>query len=345
MKDIHIGKMQLLILHYIGNKGLGDGVRFSSATTDFEQVEKHFESLIRKNFRFEEIYRFDFAVSLELNPVYQFIRSIFNDNNSFVEQSRNCSRLLYENSNHPKIKGGELHVAYYTDFIVDGVKVDAIGLFKSENKEAFIKLRTSKQGFDLESDEGMSINKLDKGCLIFNMNMADGYLVALVDNWNRGEDAKYWKEDFFGLVSIRNEFSQTKEVLDMTRQFVQKYVSEELGSSTTDRIDLLNRSLNYFKSHENFVKSEFETEVLQQSAIIQSFQDFDSTYRENKELEMSENFEISPLAVKRQAKVFKSILKLDKNFHVYIHGDRELIEHGVERDGRKFYKLYYDHES
>ena len=38
------------------------------------------------------------------------------------------------------------------------------------------------------------------------------------------------------------------------------------------------------------------------------------------------------------------LIKLDKNFHIYIHGDRQLIEQGVEKDGRKFYKIYYDEE-
>ena len=55
-------------------------------------------------------------------------------------------------------------------------------------------------------------------------------------------------------------------------------------------------------------------------------------------------FAISPHAVKKQARVFKSVLKLDKNFHIYIHGDRSLIERGTEKDGRKFYKIYYREE-
>jgi hypothetical protein len=60
---------------------------------------------------------------------------------------------------------------------------------------------------------------------------------------------------------------------------------------------------------------------------------------------MNESFDISPQAVKKQARIFKSVLKLDKNFHIYIHGDRELIEQGVEKDGRKFYKIYFTEES
>ncbi|MBK9193468.1 MAG: hypothetical protein IPO17_00460 [Flavobacteriales bacterium] len=62
-------------------------------------------------------------------------------------------------------------------------------------------------------------------------------------------------------------------------------------------------------------------------------------------MELADNFEISAHAVKRQARIFKSVLKLDKNFHIYIHGDRNRIEQGVDEQGRKFYKIYYDKES
>ncbi len=42
----------------------------------------------------------------------------------------------------------------------------------------------------------------------------------------------------------------------------------------------------------------------------------------------------------------RSVLKLDKNFHIYIHGDRELIERGYDEEkGKSFYKVYFEEES
>ena len=41
---------------------------------------------------------------------------------------------------------------------------------------------------------------------------------------------------------------------------------------------------------------------------------------------------------------YKSIIKLDKNFHIYVHGDRSKIEHGEDDKGR-FYKLYFNAEN
>jgi hypothetical protein len=345
MQNTSIGKMDKLIVHFVGNKNSGDGVRFSSAQTDFEKVEEHFSMLVNNSFNFEELYSFHFLPKIELNPVYQFVKSIFEDKSSFVEQSQNSARILYDKSNHPKIKGGELQVAYFVGCVINDKTVDAIGFFKSENKETFLKVLTSKVGIDLETEKGIAVRKLDKGCLIFNTKVKDGYLVLVVDNTNRGEEAQYWKDEFLGVQIVANEFHQTNEFLGIAKNFVTKQFSEDFEVSKADQIDLLNRSVEYFQTHESFDKKEFEKEVFQDAGIIKSFRNFDNNYRQENEIELTDNFDISPQAVKKQAKVFKSVLKLDKNFHIYIHGNRELIEQGVEKDGRKYYKIYYQDES
>jgi hypothetical protein len=103
--------------------------------------------------------------------------------------------------------------------------------------------------------------------------------------------------------------------------------------------------VQYFKSNESFNKNDFENEIFQDEEVKKSFQKYDSSFREANDSNLMDNFNISQQAVKKQARVFKSVLKLDKNFHVYIHGDRELIEQGIEEDGRKYYKLYFREES
>ena len=85
--------------------------------------------------------------------------------------------------------------------------------------------------------------------------------------------------------------------------------------------------------------------MLHHEALIESFQNYNEKYAKENEIELVDGFDISAQAVKKQARVFKSVLKLDKNFHVYIHGNRELIEQGVDADGRKYYKLYFENEA
>jgi hypothetical protein len=90
---------------------------------------------------------------------------------------------------------------------------------------------------------------------------------------------------------------------------------------------------------------DFSRSVIQDPQVIESFKGYKKQYEDEHELEFNESFDISDAAVKKQNRVFKSVLKLDKNFHIYIHGKRELIEKGVEADGRKYYKIYFNEEN
>jgi hypothetical protein len=90
--------------------------------------------------------------------------------------------------------------------------------------------------------------------------------------------------------------------------------------------------------------AEFAHEVIGQPEVIDSFNQYKSAYVQEHDLEIVDNFTISDSAVKKQARVLKSVIKLDKNFHIYVHGNRELIEQGSDNKG-KFYKIYYKEEN
>lgn len=345
MQNITLGEINKFIVHYIGNKNNGDGVRFSDILTDFDKIEEHIKQLANNSFKFDELYCFFFLPNLGLNPVYQFVSSIFKHKESFIEQSQNAGRYLYDKSTHPQIKSGELCVIYFNDCKINDEIVDCIGIFKSENKDTVLKVNNKENGFELTDEKGINTNKLDKGCLIFNTGKENGFLISVVDNTNRSSEAQYWKDDFLGIQPIKNDFHQTNQFLGITKQFITKQFPADFETNKADQIDFLNRSVDYFKKHDSFDKQEFENEVLQDENIIKSFKKFDTAYRQDNQIEIGDDFSISAQAVKKQERAFKSVLKLDKNFHIYIHGDRQLIEQGTDTDGRKFYKIYYKDES
>ena len=181
-------------------------------------------------------------------------------------------------------------------------------------------------------------------CLIFNTRKENGFLISVVDNTNKSSEAQYWKDDFLGIKTIKNDFHQTNEFLGIAKQFVTKQLDENFEVSKADKIDYLNRSVDYFKNSETFNKQEFEKQVFGDENLIESFQKFNQTYRQENEVELADNFKISSQAVEKQSRIFKSVLKLDRNFDIYIHGDKNLIEKGTEKDGRKYYKIYYQEE-
>lgn len=339
-------EIQNLITHRVGNKLRDEKNFLSSEPTVVEDDTKDF---LLKYFllpvKTEEFFSFTHSVKLELNDVFDVAKSIFSNSKQFVENSQSIAKLLYEQSLHPKIKEGELNVVLFSNVILDDEVVNAIGIFKSETDTPFLQMNKQSSKFSIKHEYGFEIKGMDKGCIIFNTDQENGYKVLIVDNTNKSAEAQYWKDDFLKVKPIANEFHQTNQFLGITKNFVTKQLDEEFEITKADKIDLLNRSVEYFKTHDNFDKKEFEKEVLQDTGIIKSFRNFDDNYRQENDIELSDNFEISTQAVKKQARVFKSVLKLDKNFHIYIHGNRELIEQGIDKDGRKYYKIYYETET
>jgi hypothetical protein len=339
-------EIQNLITHHVGNKLRDEKFFLSNEQTN---VEGDTKKILLKYFllpvKAEEFFCFTHSVKLDLNDVFSVVKSIFSNPKIFIQNSQNIAKLLYEQSLHPKIKSGELNIALFSNVVLDDEIVNAIGIFKSETDTPFLQMKKQQSKFNIKHDYGFEIKGMDKGCIIFNTDRENGYKVLIVDNINKSMEAQYWKDDFLKVKPIANEFYQTNQFLGITKQFVTKRFDEEVEMTKADKIDLLNRSVEYFKQHDTFDRNNFEQEVFQDDNLINSFRQFDEIYRKDNEVKLSDNFEVSRQAVKKQAGVFKSVLKLDKNFHIYIHGNRELIKQGIDENGRKYYKIYYEEES
>jgi len=335
------------IVHYVGNKSIDEEVKLSkSIVSESGEINLVLTNYFLKSFlQKEDFYHFYHISDISLNEVFSYISSIFIAAENFKKESINLAKHLYEQSTHPKIKGGEFYVVYFKDCIVDGDTVDAVGLFKSENKDTFLKVYPKGDGFEIESQKGVNINKLDKGCLIFNKEKENGYVVAVVDNTNKGAEAKYWTDDFLHVKPRNDAYNQTKNILSMAKNFVLHELPQQMEVSKADQIDLLNKSVQYFKDNDSFSMERFASEVMNKPEVIDTFNKYKSDYEFACEMALMEQFEISEAAVKKQAKSIKSVIKLDKNFHIYVHGSQNLIEQGVEEDGRKYYKIYYREES
>lgn len=338
-------QIESVFVHWVGNPTRDEMCKFSSSALDrSEELDQALETYFLRAFKSEAFYEFSHSSDLDLNEVFAFVRKIFRQPDAIKQQSINIARHLYESSDHPNIKSGEFYVAYFTECLLDGEIVDAVGLFKSENKDTYLKVEQGKETINLETETGINLNKLDKGCLIFNTDEEDGYRVVVVDQTNKGLEAQYWTEDFLGLKQCRDTYFNTQQVLSACKTFISEELPEQYEIDKADQIDLLNRSIDYFKKHETFEKEEFEGEVFRDNDVIKSFQSFNQAFTEESEIPFEDSFEISKQAVQKKSRVFKSVLKLDKNFHVYIHGNRDMIERGVDENGRKYYKIYYEKE-
>ncbi|MBU0489356.1 MAG: nucleoid-associated protein [Bacteroidetes bacterium] len=348
MIDYTHTRIEQVSVHKVGNKTHEEDLILSKSLLDTsdERVQELLSRFFLAPFAEPEFFTFTFSnEDFTMNPLYNFAARVFTNDAAFHATTLDIARHLYELSVHPQIKSGDLFLAYFTDVNLLNETVDAIGIFKSENKQTFLKLNAAQDNFSINYEDGINTEKLDKGCLIFNTGKDSGYKVCMVDKSNKSVEAQYWKDNFLMIKPCSDDYHFTKEFMNITKNFVTKKITEDFDVSRADQIDLLNRSVDYFKKNDTFRKEQFESEVFQDEAVIKSFRNYDETYRENLDIEFGDNFDISAQAVKKQSKVFKSVLKLDKNFHIYIHGDRNMIEQGIDQDGRKYYKIFYREES
>ncbi|PWK78459.1 nucleoid associated protein NdpA [Mucilaginibacter oryzae] len=344
--------LETISVHHVGNQTQEE--MYALSDQPLELKDELIPNLLMQYFlkpfeKANEVYHLMHSSGdLALNELHHFASQVFEDNSKFHEASQQIARHLYKVTNHPNIKGGELYVVYFKQVQIEGNPLDVIGIFKSENKETYLKVYPDQGGFQVDYEQdAININKLDKGVLIFNIEKENGYKVVVVDKTNGGQEAaRYWKDEFLQLKIRNDSFNQTSNTLGIYKNFVTEKLDDEFEMSKADKIDLLNRSMKYFKEKETFDIEEFSNEVIGNEQAIESFKNFKNQYEQEFDSPIADNFIISENAVKKQARVYKSVLKLDKNFHIYIHGDKELIEKGFD-DGRamNYYKVYFKEEA
>ena len=336
-----------IVVHLIGNKSADEGIRLSNDKLNIDNKLKDlFSTYFSGTYKSNEYYNLSHPDDLKFNEVFNYVSDIFDNPGELYRQSINLAKHLYEHSTHPKIKAGEFYAAYFYNCDIEGETVDAVGLFKSENKDTFLKVLQTNGNFEVNSEEGININKLDKGCLIFNTEKEKGYLVAIVDNTSKGSEAQYWKDDFLQLKPRNDDYHHTHNLLSMCKNFVVEKLPESFEVSKADQVDILNKSVKFFKEKNTFNMEDFTSEVIQVPDVISAFNDYKKQYSVEREIDISEEFDISASAVKKQQRIFKSVIKLDKNFHIYVHGNKNLIERGYdEATGMHYYKVYFKEEN
>lgn len=339
MIQINEAIISKIICHRVCNDELKSIISDDTIAIANSDDGKIFTEILLKPFQNSEmVYEFYHEIDLNLNVIYKIAQDIYNGG-EFVRKSQDIVSHLVKSSRYPNIKDGDLLIATFEDVVVENKYCEAICICKIEDKVNFIEpdyQNLQKTGVR----KGISANKIDKACLIiFNQ---DNTIVCTTDK-NR-IDTQYWIEDFLSVRPKQNEYYNTKNMLTATRVFVTKEMPQVFsGVSKADQADILNKSVNFFKDNNTFDINEFTNDVMPEPELKEQFNDFLSLYSEREGVELVDHFDISTPAVKKQARVFKNVIKLDKNFHIYIHGDRKLIEQGEDEKG-KYYKVYFKEE-
>jgi hypothetical protein len=345
--------MSHLIHHQVGNKGLGGAYMQSLSETNLQDdfTKTQLMLFLTQNFKSDVVYEFSKKDpdKVYIGSIQDYVSDFFKHPNSqtFVYLSQLISEHLYNATMHPKCPGGTMYVAYFKDVVSDGEMVDAIGIFKKENDEQFLKPEIKEGYAVIESDYGQSIDKLEKGVLILNTAANDGYKIHVFDKGKKIKDiAFYWNQDFLSIRLKDTPYYQTSHQIMQILSFCEEVLTTENNVSVMDKKMVENKTINFFTAKDKFNPDEFNKEVLlDQEELVDSYKIHKEQYQHDYQMELKDDFDISQTAVKEKSKYASTTIHLDKNFEVKIKSRYDLMDQGFDEEkGLKYIKLWYSND-
>ncbi|MFP9117641.1 nucleoid-associated protein [Flavobacterium sp. RNTU_13] len=334
-----------LSVHRVGNKSRSEAIFLSETPyTLSDELAPLLKEYFFKPFREKEenYYQFAHDVDLDYNDMYNYVSEVFNNPGSAHEVSKKITKHLYEQSNHPHIKNGEVYVIYLTNLTIDNNPVDAVGIFKSEIKTDFLLVDEEGSNLEMRLQQGINLNKLDKGCLVFNYKKEEGYKILTIDH-NR-YDARYWLEHFLSVDVFQDENFMTKKYMQFVKDFAKDVVLP--AEDKKEEVMFLNRSVNYFAKNDEFEETAFLNEVIDNPDLIPEFKNYKVEKAPKYSIEDVTNFPIANAAVSDVRKKIKSVISLDTNIEIKLdfinpESAEKFVEKGWDEEKQMYYYLVY----
>ncbi|SFW11605.1 hypothetical protein SAMN02927921_00039 [Sinomicrobium oceani] len=345
MLNLYPSQIESLSVHRVGNKSRNEGVFLSNEPYLLnDEITGILKEYFLKPFREKEENYFRFAneVDVEFHPLFDLISDMFVNPASAHENSKKIAAHLFDQSNHPHIKSGEVYIVHFSDMVLDNQKVDAIGIFKSELKHDFLQFSEGENNLDIIIQQGVNINKLDKGAIIFNTNREEGYKILSVDS-NR-YDTKYWLENFLSVDALTDENFITKKYLKFCQDFAKDVVLP--AEDKKQEVMFMNRAVNHFAKNDDFEETNFLNEVMDNPELIPEFKHYKTEKGPKYHIEDVSSFPIANKAVTEARKKIKNVINLDTNIQIKMdfvnpESAEKFVEKGWDEEKQMYYYLVY----
>lgn len=345
MINLYNAHIDSLSLHRVGNKSRNEESFYSEAACPLnDEITPLLKEFFFKPFREKEenYYQFAHDVDLDYNDMYKYVSELFSNPSNAHEISKKITAHLYEQSNHPHIKNGEVYIAYITNATIDNNPCDIVGIFKSEISSDFLQFEEKDNNLQMRLQQGISLNKLDKGALIFNYKKEEGYKILTVDS-NR-YDARYWLEYFLNVDAFADENYITKKYLKFCQNFAKDVVLP--AEDKKEEVLFMNRSVNYFAKNDTFEEQNFLNEVIDNPDLIPEFKNYKADKGAKFSVEDVTSFPIANAAVSDARKSIKNVINLDTNVQIKLdfvnpESAEKFVEKGWDEERQMYYYLVY----
>lgn len=343
--NLYNAQIDELFINQVGNKTRAEGVSISKIETELnDEIRPLVKEFFLKPFREkdEAWYHFVHEADLAFHKMNGLTRELFKSEISLGYFAKSVTRHMYDQSNHPHVKPGEVYFARLSNVMVDNETFNAIGIFKSELKHDFLQFRTGENQLELLLQEGVHLGKLDKGAIIINTDQESGFNILCVDSYKY--DTKYWFENVMGIDALHDDHFHTKKYL----KFCQDFAKDVVRPAVDKREELLfmNRAINHFRTHDTWDQEEFLTEVLEDPELQAEYEHYKLEKGSKYSIEDLSSFAISNEAIAPATKNFKSLIELDTNVAIkmnFINPESydKFIEKGWDEERQMYYYLVY----
>lgn len=333
MLDVSESKLAQYVFHYVSDSLVFGEEAFSQPEV---MLEAAFTQLAFHKIDLDQQYEFFHETDIGLNEIYTYVKSIFDQESSFLEQSKNIAKHLQSSSQHPNIKSGELFIGLFDQCVLSTEVKKVLAIVKIDEKEMFLDVKNDQNHLTVSGIDGINVKKLNNMAVIVDMGSDEPPAVFI--KTKKKEDVVYWQERFLKIKVADEHYHKTN--LALTE--VKKYILKEENFSNTEKLGLLNKTLDYFRNEEEFQVNDYidsvfqKVEAVQKDVIVNTVKPYETV--------------ISESAIEKAEKTYKRKIKLDSNIEIQVNVRDieqvdELIEVGFdETTNRKFYKIYFQEE-
>ncbi len=345
-KDAELDSMALA---KVGNPSRDEPLQTSKSLCRFDESEGELlTTCFLKPFRALEQFRFRHPDDVAKNEVFGYAAGIFDKPGSLLENGAKMAKFLYDKSNHPNIKSGDLCVALISGVVAGGEVCQAISIIKSESKVPFLQVSVAAGGdLQLTTQQGIYPDKIDKWCLIVDTWRDKGFAVYKFDKTST--ETHFWNRDFLNVEAMRDEDYLTRRYADLCVKFAEQGLPE--ATRADERMSLADRAMGHLTESESFDRATFESEVLAEPEIIEQFGSFKADYETENDVDpLDDTFTVSKKIAERERKKLKGKMRLDTGADIrfsrtFIDQAEKFLEKGFDEDKHmQFVKIYFNRE-
>lgn len=334
-----------VVLAKVGNPQRDEPLQTSKEVFRVEENDRvPLTTLLLRPFKNLLAHRFTHHSSLAKHEINQCAKAIFGNAERLLDKGWDIATRLYSKSTHPNIKSGDLCIALIEGIEIDGEMKQGLCILKSETMTPFLTITTRDGDLRLSTEQGITPEKIDKGCLILDHWPDQGYYVLTFDR--AGADSRFWVREFLGLQAVPDAAFLTDAYAKMAVAALEPATppSDDDETPPWETNAAAREAIDFFEDRDTFTLEAFESEVLKTPDAVERFHAERSRLEEEQGTPLDTEFEIAKKQVNKVKKKLNSVLKLDTGVEIHIkNGDEEpVLERGYDpAKSMKFIKVFF----